>query len=169
MKIAVYFLVLFVMPISEELSPFRPVAKFFCIKAVIFFSFWQDVLISFLVWFDVIKAQPGWSSDSLSIFIQDALICIEMFLLVLYFTYAFSYEEFLDPDYQRKGISPLLTSVAHIVSPKDVLNDTVDVFGRSLAGEEPSEKRRGTQSSLKSSGGRQYGTTAEDFTSEADL
>merc|ERR1712137_151014 len=169
--IAVYFLVLFFMPISDELAPFKPVSKFFCIKSVIFFSFWQDVGISFLVWFDVIKDQPGWSVENLSVFIQDALICIEMFILSLYFTYAFSYEEFRDSGlYDRPAISPILRSVADVVSPRDVVNDTVDVFARELSKNEAdittTEKRkipkpggsREEGSSLTSPSSRHYGS-----------
>ena len=35
-----YFLVLFYMSVKEELAPIKPVPKFLCIKAIIFFSFW---------------------------------------------------------------------------------------------------------------------------------
>jgi len=171
--IAVYFLVIFFMPLSEELAPFRPVSKFFCIKTVIFFSFWQDVLVSLLVWTDIIKEQPGWTVDNLSVFIQDALICTEMFILSLFFTYAFSYEEFLDSDiHQKKGVKPLLSSVAQVISPKDIVNDTVDVFGREITSNDrapiitekrkipkPGGSREEGSSILDSS--KQYGSTTE--------
>jgi hypothetical protein len=39
-QIALYFLVIFYLPISEELKPFRPIPKFLCIKTVVFFAFW---------------------------------------------------------------------------------------------------------------------------------
>eukprot|EP00339_Tiarina_fusa_P019214 CAMPEP_0116996380 /NCGR_PEP_ID=MMETSP0472-20121206/201_1 /TAXON_ID=693140 ORGANISM="Tiarina fusus, Strain LIS" /NCGR_SAMPLE_ID=MMETSP0472 /ASSEMBLY_ACC=CAM_ASM_000603 /LENGTH=201 /DNA_ID=CAMNT_0004694973 /DNA_START=459 /DNA_END=1064 /DNA_ORIENTATION=+ len=168
--IAVYFLVIFFMPISEELAPFRPVSKFLCIKTVIFFSFWQDVLISLLVWTDVIKEQPGWSVDNLSVFIQDALICVEMFLLSLFLTYAFGYEDFRDAEsYGTQSLKPLFSNAAHIVSPKDIVNDTVDVFGRELVSgnDGPVQEKRkipkpgGTRqegSAIKDSA-RQYGST----------
>ena len=158
------------MPISEELAPFRPVSKFLCIKIVIFFSFWQDVLISLLVWTNVIKEQPGWTVDNLSVFIQDALICVEMFLLSLFLTYAFGYEDFRDADaYGKPALKRVMTSTAQVVSPKDVVNDTVDVFGRQLVGDDEHttyEKRKipkpgGTRqegSSIMDTN-RQYGST----------
>lgn len=124
-----YFLVLFYMPIEEELKPFRPVPKFLCIKTVIFFSFWQGVLLAFLVWVGAIQEQEGWTVDNLSSFIQDALICVEMFLLSLALGYAFGYEEYLDPD---AGLfKPVLRNIRSVVSVKDVVNDTVDTFGGS--------------------------------------
>src|SRR5689334_7478920 len=43
--ISMYFLVLFYHSIQEELAPFRPIAKFLCIKAIILFSFWYVINI----------------------------------------------------------------------------------------------------------------------------
>ena len=123
---------MFFIPLNEELKPFRPVPKFFCIKTVIFFSFWQDVLISLLVWTDVIKEQPGWTVDNLSAFIQDALICVEMFVLSLCLGYAFGYHDFRDPELSGTPIKPFIRNVVNVVSPKDIVNDTVDVFGREI-------------------------------------
>merc|ERR1712137_776540 len=123
--IAVYFLILFYTPIYNELSPFRPIPKFLCIKIVIFFSFWQDVLISLLVWTDVLKAQPGWSVDNLSDFIQNALICVEMFILSFFIIYAFGFEYFLDPNVEsilktpKSAIKPIIKNFGAVINPRD--------------------------------------------------
>ncbi len=39
---AIYCLILFFQATRAELDPIKPVAKFVCVKAVIFFSFWQS-------------------------------------------------------------------------------------------------------------------------------
>jgi hypothetical protein len=45
-KVSMYYLVLFYMATKQELQPLKPVPKFLCIKAVIFFSFWQSIVVA---------------------------------------------------------------------------------------------------------------------------
>ena len=47
-SLSLYGLVLFYMTTEDKLSPFRPLLKFLCIKAIIFFSYWQGCLIIFI-------------------------------------------------------------------------------------------------------------------------
>lgn len=73
--------------------PNRPLPKFLCVKAIIFFSFWQSVVVALLVSVGVIpegnvSKKPNQRPNDLfqfyivaehiSVAIQDFLVCIEM-------------------------------------------------------------------------------------------
>lgn len=98
--VAMYCLVLFYRANVEALKPMKPIGKFLCIKAVVFFSFFQGVLIALLVYFDVISSifNTDNSDDirNISSKLQDFLICIEMFLAAVAHHYSFSYKPFVN-------------------------------------------------------------------------
>uniref|UniRef100_A0A182QLG6 Organic solute transporter ostalpha n=1 Tax=Anopheles farauti TaxID=69004 RepID=A0A182QLG6_9DIPT len=100
-SIAMYCLALFYRATRNELRAMRPLPKFFCIKAVIFFSFFQSVIIYFLVYYGIIKdifdsnTAEYESQLELSTKLQNFLICIEMFLAALAHHYSFSHQPYV--------------------------------------------------------------------------
>ena len=121
---AIYCLVIFYLalkkqPIESEgyqlFNAIRPIPKFLCIKGVIFFTYWQSIAVSGLVYLDVIKATDTWTSNNIAIGIQDILICIEMFFAAIMHIYAFKVDDFTE-----SGYSPL-------VAPHKVLFDVANV------------------------------------------
>ncbi|XP_047364004.1 transmembrane protein 184C isoform X1 [Vespa velutina] len=98
--IAMYCLVLFYRANSEALKPMKPIGKFLCIKAVVFFSFFQGFIIALLVYFNVIssifKTENTHLIRNISSKLQDFLICIEMFLAAIAHHYSFTYKPFVN-------------------------------------------------------------------------
>ncbi|XP_065083473.1 transmembrane protein 184C isoform X2 [Ochlerotatus camptorhynchus] len=96
--IAMYCLVLFYKANKDELKPMKPIPKFLCIKAVVFFSFFQGVLINFLVYFgfihNIFVSEQNDDPSLLSSKLQNFLICIEMFLAALAHHYSFSHKPY---------------------------------------------------------------------------
>ncbi|EKX41908.1 hypothetical protein GUITHDRAFT_158176 [Guillardia theta CCMP2712] len=93
---ALYCLLMFYLTLKDELGPYNPVLKFFIVKAVVFFCFWQGMLLGLLAYLGYIPASGSFSSDSIVEAIQELLVCVEMVVVSLLFHYAFPVEEFVD-------------------------------------------------------------------------
>ncbi|GAA5850655.1 hypothetical protein JCM8547_001946 [Rhodosporidiobolus lusitaniae] len=89
--VALYAVLQFPVALKEPLKPYRPMLKFLCVKLVVFFMFWQETGLSFLVTVGLIKSRTYWSAEEICIGIGALLACIEMvffsFLHVKAFTY----------------------------------------------------------------------------------
>ncbi|RLN90066.1 hypothetical protein BBJ28_00018378 [Nothophytophthora sp. Chile5] len=92
---AFYYLVLFYLALSVQLAPYNPVPKFLCIKAVLFLSFWQSVVLAFLSRFQIIHELGSWSVENVTTGIQNLLICFEMFFVALAHHRAFPYRPYV--------------------------------------------------------------------------
>jgi len=144
--VAMYCLVMFYKANLSELKPMRPLPKFLCIKAVIFFSFFQGVLITFLVYFDFIKdvfgdVDPNVATDKkhLSIKLQNFLICIEMFLAALGHQYSFPHDPFhinvpnYDYDSRRNGWVRAFLAMMDISDVTQDVGEHIGYVGSSLS------------------------------------
>ncbi|KAI9022345.1 organic solute transporter Ostalpha-domain-containing protein [Phycomyces nitens] len=121
---SLWSLLVFFYATKEDLAGFRPLSKFLCIKSIIFFSFWQSVVITFLVYIGAIKdSGPG----HISVAIQDILICIEMVPAAIGHFYSFTYKEYLDPNVHTARM-PLFVAIKDSIGIKDVLMDSRDTF-----------------------------------------
>ena len=94
--LSMYWLILFYQATRDALAPFDPVPKFLCIKGVLFFSYWQSVVISLLVKYGVITDLPiiHYTVEHVSATIQNSLICLEMVGFALAHGYAFPAKPF---------------------------------------------------------------------------
>lgn len=95
---AVYCLVFFYYATHTELSPIRPVGKFLSVKALVFFTWYQSVMLAILVSWGFIPEytlkQQEWAPEDVAKAIQDYLICIEMFGAAVVHTFIFPHTEY---------------------------------------------------------------------------
>eukprot|EP01041_Mallomonas_annulata_P001613 gene1613-3112_t len=93
---AFYTLASFYYAMKSPLKPFDPVPKFLCIKAIIFFSFWQGVVIAIAVKTKLITDIGPLSGASLSNYLRNFLSCLEMFVFSVLYAHAFSFRPFVN-------------------------------------------------------------------------
>jgi len=121
--ISLYFLVLFYEATKDILSPFKPISKFLCIKAVIFFSFWQGVVIAVMVYFNlVIEASGDWSQSDVATAAQNFIICIEMLPCAIAYALTFGHKSFKRADASQSHGLLELNPKSMISNFKDVAN-----------------------------------------------
>lgn len=96
---ALYCLVKFYLATKDELAPYSPFGKFFCVKVVVFFTWWQAILISSFAYYldiDTSTTSVGdWSREQKVIGLQDYLICIEMFIAAIAFSISFTHYDYI--------------------------------------------------------------------------
>ena len=121
---AIYCLVLFYLALKKQpiesdgyqlFNTIRPIPKFLCIKGVVFFTYWQSVIIAGLVYLNLLKPTETWTTNNIAVGLQDILICIEMFFAAIAHVYAFKVD-----DFRESGYTPL-------VPPHKVLFDVANV------------------------------------------
>jgi hypothetical protein len=103
------------------LNKIRPIPKLLCIKLVVFFTFWQSIIISGFVDYGTIQATQTYSVEEASAGLQDFIICIEMLIAAIGHHYAFPYMEFHDPSkvhIQR----PVLHKLGSVFKQGDIVN-----------------------------------------------
>jgi hypothetical protein len=106
--IAFTALVYFYVGTKDFIEGRSPLAKFLCIKAVIFLSFWQGVVLDILAAFDALPKFNYWEKDDAATGIQNLLICIEMLLIAFAHKFCFGSEEYHVTDEEantEEGIS----------------------------------------------------------------
>jgi hypothetical protein len=110
---ALYCLIFFYYATKTELSPIRPVGKFLAVKALVFFTWWQSVLISVLYQMNMIPTyNDEWSSAEIAKGIQNYIICIEMFLAAVVHTIVFPHSEYSLASVRARATAMLQRSAA---------------------------------------------------------
>ncbi|KAK8524429.1 hypothetical protein V6N13_015452 [Hibiscus sabdariffa] len=90
-SLALYSLVVFYHVFATELAPHKPLAKFLCIKGVVFFCFWQGVALEILVAMGIIRSHHYWLDvEHIQEALQNTLVCLEMVVFSFVQQYAYS-------------------------------------------------------------------------------
>ena len=148
---ALYVLVLFYHAMQEELQPLRPFLKFVSVKAVVFFSFWQSVVVAILARAGLIPNKITNPNQFDAAQIQDIIICFEMFAAAVAMYVAFPASEhrasqhnakpdlsWRDPLAFLRESAEIAKISASIVSPEDVLAESEETATLLTAGVEVS-------------------------------
>lgn len=96
---ALYCLVIFYVELKDELAPIRPLGKFLVVKAVVFFSWWQHVIVAMCASSNVIQPMLGYSAEDVAKGWQNLLIVVEMFVYAVILKFTFSYMDFRAGDW----------------------------------------------------------------------
>ncbi|KAI8087800.1 organic solute transporter Ostalpha-domain-containing protein [Gilbertella persicaria] len=120
--LSLWCLMVFFYATKKDLTSFRPLPKFLCVKAIIFFSFWQGVVVALLVFAGIIP-----ESEHISVAIQDFLVCIEMVPFAIAHAFSFSYEDYFDQTVHSARM-PIRKAISDSLGLKDVMMDTLDTL-----------------------------------------
>ncbi|KAF8029808.1 hypothetical protein BT93_E2283 [Corymbia citriodora subsp. variegata] len=89
-SLALYSLVAFYHVFDKELAPHKPLAKFMCIKGIVFFCFWQGVVLEILAAVGILKSHHFWLDvEHIEEAIQNVLVCMEMVVFSVLQQYAY--------------------------------------------------------------------------------
>lgn len=134
-------LVYFYVGLKEFMEGTDALLKFICIKAVIFLSFWQGILIQLLAAMDWLPNFGYWTKEEAPQGLQDLLICIEMMFVAFAHRYCFGSDVYdpanlvsieesqgnLDPYAAGRTIPPIRYSVRenlkYTLRNEDIFND----------------------------------------------
>lgn len=113
--IALYSLVAFYENTKEPLKPFRPLPKFIVIKLIVFFIFWQTVLMSGLAFLNILRntgcdptsnvhcngSTTGFTVEEGRILLENILVCVEMFFFAIAHHWIFSWKQYADGSFKK--------------------------------------------------------------------
>eukprot|EP01012_Entosiphon_sulcatum_P068434 TRINITY_DN98641_c0_g1_i1.p1 TRINITY_DN98641_c0_g1~~TRINITY_DN98641_c0_g1_i1.p1 ORF type:complete len:424 (-),score=77.25 TRINITY_DN98641_c0_g1_i1:231-1502(-) len=112
----------FYLATCKDLKQFSPVPKFLCVKAVIFLSFWQYVMLGLFVKMKIINCLhcTDYTNEQIADGVNQFLICVEMMIISLFHRSVFPHTP-----YHTTGLrSPLRKeNVRRAFSVRDVVED----------------------------------------------
>lgn len=123
---SLYCLIMFYFACQSNLEIYKPLPKFLCVKAIVFFAFWQSCIISVLVWLDVIRDGKDYSKNNISHDLQNFLISLEMIPAAIAHWYSFTYKDYTY--FPLASRVPLFYSIKDAFGFKDIVQDSYHTF-----------------------------------------
>lgn len=125
---SLYGIVIFCDLTRELIHMYSPLAKLISIKVLLFFIFWQSVLLSGAYYFHIIPVFFDWSQQRSSDTIENMLVCIEMTALATLHFWTFSYTQYrTNPG--ENTLRDALQNITHdILSQHQLARDAKDAF-----------------------------------------
>ncbi len=113
--IALYSLIAFYENAKDALKPFKPLPKFISVKLIVFFIFWQGVLMSGLAKVGVLRntacdpttdtdcdgSTTGFTVEQEKILLANILICVEMFLFAIAHHWVFGWKQYANGKFKQ--------------------------------------------------------------------
>eukprot|EP00557_Chaetoceros_sp_GSL56_P004318 CAMPEP_0176495304 /NCGR_PEP_ID=MMETSP0200_2-20121128/10576_1 /TAXON_ID=947934 /ORGANISM="Chaetoceros sp., Strain GSL56" /LENGTH=509 /DNA_ID=CAMNT_0017893155 /DNA_START=344 /DNA_END=1873 /DNA_ORIENTATION=- len=128
-NISIFFaftgLVRFYHVVKSDLKWCNPFSKFLCIKGVVFMTFWQGIVISFVahaVYKKRDDINDDYDSTEWSKRAQSFLICLEMFLFAIVHCFVFPTEEW-EPGYQERAKRRIKAKLGDALALRDFVRD----------------------------------------------
>lgn len=101
---ALYCLVKLFHAVNDDLRhpiDWHPLGKFLCVKGVVFFTWWQGVVIFYLQAHGMIPDAGNWTGEEVANGLIDYCVCIEMVGFAIAHSYTFTYTEYLPSTVQQ--------------------------------------------------------------------
>jgi len=103
-SVTMYCIIQFYVQVRADIAQHKPILKVLAIKLVIFLSFWQTILISFLTSSGAIKASQKIQTPDIKVGIPSMLLCIEMALFAIFHLWSFSYKPYVIGSKQYQAV-----------------------------------------------------------------
>ncbi|EAN98367.1 hypothetical protein C3747_44g156 [Trypanosoma cruzi] len=132
LTVSLYYLVLFEVELEKELHYAKPFLKFLCIKTIIFFSFWQSVMVNMLLKVQLLyTGETEHERENVSAAIEDLLMCFETLPVALLHRAAFGRSKLDEemaavPMYMKdENNNNIRSNIDTALSINDVIEDTI--------------------------------------------
>jgi len=119
-NIAFYALIMLYMTIADDMQSYDPFSKFFVVKLILFYPFYQYTVIAVAANFGLIHPTKYWTQANVVNGIQSLLICVEFIVFAIMLSRVFDYREYRPVDRRR---TPCWRGWVDAMNPMDFIRE----------------------------------------------